>query len=68
MVGCLLGYSQGQLSAESFSVVVGLQILAMAYLGGITSFGGALVAGMIARWGWCTRPCTSGSTWATTTR
>jgi branched-chain amino acid transport system permease protein len=47
VAGCLLGYSQGQLSAESFSVVVGLQILAMAYLGGITSFGGAIVAGMI---------------------
>ncbi len=47
VAGCLLGYSQGQLSAESFSVFVGLQILAMAYLGGITSFGGAIVAGMI---------------------
>ncbi|TDC89828.1 ABC transporter permease [Actinomadura sp. 7K507] len=47
VAGCLLGYSQGQLSAESFSVVVGLQVLAMAYLGGITSFGGAIVAGMI---------------------
>lgn len=47
VAGCLLGYSQGQLSAESFSVVVGLQILAMAYLGGITSFGGAVIAGMI---------------------
>ena len=47
MAGCLLGYSHGQLSAESFSVVVGLQVLAMAYLGGITSFGGAIVAGML---------------------
>jgi branched-chain amino acid transport system permease protein len=47
IAGCLIGYSQGQLSAESFSVVVGLTILAVAYLGGITSFGGALVAGVL---------------------
>jgi branched-chain amino acid transport system permease protein len=47
MAGCLIGYSAGQLSAESFSVFVGLQILAVAYLGGITSFGGAAVAGVI---------------------
>ncbi|MBE1535884.1 ABC transporter permease [Actinomadura algeriensis] len=47
MAGCLIGYSAGQLSAESFSVFVGLQILAVAYLGGITSFGGAAVAGII---------------------
>lgn len=47
IAGCLLGYSQGQLSAESFSVMVGVQILAVAYLGGITSFGGAIVAGLL---------------------
>lgn len=47
MAGCLIGYSAGQLSAESFSVFVGLQILAVAYLGGITSFGGAAVAGVL---------------------
>lgn len=47
IAGCLIGYSQGQLSAESFSVVVGLSILAVAYLGGITSFGGAIVAGLL---------------------
>jgi branched-chain amino acid transport system permease protein len=47
IAGCLIGYSQGQLSAESFSVVVGLTILAVAYLGGITSFGGAIVAGIL---------------------
>lgn len=47
VAGCLLGYAHGQLSAESFSVVVGLQVLAMAYLGGITSFGGAIVAGIL---------------------
>ncbi|WP_132878290.1 ABC transporter permease [Tamaricihabitans halophyticus] len=48
LAGCLIGYSHGQLSAESFEVFVGLQILAVAYVGGITSFGGALVAGLIA--------------------
>ncbi|WP_134325358.1 ABC transporter permease [Cumulibacter soli] len=48
IAGCLIGYSVGQLSAESFSVMVGIQLLAVAYLGGITSFGGALVAGMLA--------------------
>lgn len=47
MAGCLIGYSAGQLSAESFTVFVGLQILAVTYLGGITSFGGAAVAGVI---------------------
>jgi branched-chain amino acid transport system permease protein len=48
LAGCLIGYSHGQLSAESFSVFVGLQILAIAYLGGITSWGGAAVAGILA--------------------
>ena len=43
-----MGYSAGQLSSASFTVFVGLQILAVAYLGGITSFGGAVVAGFIA--------------------
>ncbi|MGY1652382.1 ABC transporter permease [Geodermatophilus sp. SYSU D01119] len=47
VAGCLIGYSRGELSAESFSVVVGLSVLAVAYLGGITSFGGALVAGVL---------------------
>jgi branched-chain amino acid transport system permease protein len=47
VAGTLLGYSHGQLSADSFSLVVGLQVFAFAYLGGITSFGGALVAGML---------------------
>ncbi|GAA1746487.1 ABC transporter permease [Aeromicrobium alkaliterrae] len=47
MAGCLIGYSAGQLSAESFTAFVGLQILAVTYIGGITSFGGAAVAGVI---------------------
>jgi branched-chain amino acid transport system permease protein len=47
VAGCLIGYSRGQLSAESFTVLAGLQVLAVAYLGGITSFGGAVVAGIL---------------------
>jgi len=48
LAGTLIGYSRGQLSAESFTVFVGLAFLAFAYLGGITSIGGALVAGTLA--------------------
>ncbi|MEU7818116.1 ABC transporter permease [Pseudonocardia sp. NPDC049154] len=47
IAGCLIGFSRGQLSAESFSVFAGLQVLAVAYLGGITSVGGAIVAGVL---------------------
>src|ERR687898_593525 len=46
--GALIGYSRGQLSATSFGVSVSLTLLAFAYLGGITSVGGALVAGALA--------------------
>lgn len=45
--GCLLAYSNGQVTATSFLVVVGLQMLATVYLGGIGSFAGAVVAGVI---------------------
>ena len=45
--GALIGYSRGQLSADSFSVFVSLAFLAFAYLGGITSVGGALIAGTL---------------------
>jgi branched-chain amino acid transport system permease protein len=48
LAGSLIGYSRGQLSAESFTVFVGLAFLAFAYLGGVTSIGGALVAGTLA--------------------
>jgi branched-chain amino acid transport system permease protein len=48
LAGTLIGYSRGQLSAESFTVFVGMAFLAFAYLGGITSIGGALVAGTLA--------------------
>ena len=46
--GSLIGYSRGQLSAESFTAAVGLGFLAFAYLGGITSVKGAIVAGTLA--------------------
>ncbi len=42
------GYSRGQLSADSFTVFAGLSLLAFAYLGGITSISGAIVAGTLA--------------------
>ncbi|MFC7501265.1 ABC transporter permease [Nocardioides sp. GCM10030258] len=45
--GCLLGYSRGQLSVASFTVFVGISLLAFAYLGGITSLSGAVVAGVL---------------------
>ncbi len=46
--GSLIGYSRGQLSADSFTALVGLTLLAFAYLGGISSVAGALVAGTLA--------------------
>jgi ABC-type branched-subunit amino acid transport system ATPase component/branched-subunit amino acid ABC-type transport system permease component len=45
--GCLIGYSRGQLSADSFSTNVSLLLLAFAYLGGITSLAGAVTAGLL---------------------
>jgi len=44
--GCLIGYSRGQLSAASFTVLVGLAVLATAYVGGITRISGAILAGI----------------------
>ena len=44
--GGLIGYSRGVLSADSFGVFVGLSFLAVAYLTGITSVAGAMLAGM----------------------
>lgn len=47
VAGCLIGYSRGQLSVDSFTVFVGLELLAVAYLGGITSATGAFLAGCL---------------------
>ncbi|KPM50721.1 ABC transporter permease [Frankia sp. R43] len=44
--GGLIGYSSGQLSAASFTVLVGLTVLAMTYVGGITTITGAVIAGL----------------------
>jgi branched-chain amino acid transport system permease protein len=46
--GALIGYSRGQLSADSFATFVGIAFLAFGYLGGITSISGAMVAGTFA--------------------
>ncbi len=46
--GGFIGYSRGQLSADSFASLVGISFLAFAYLGGITSVSGAIIAGMSA--------------------
>ena len=46
--GAFIGYSRGQLSADSFAVMVGLSFLAFAYLGGITTVSGAIIAGTFA--------------------
>ncbi len=45
--GALIGYSRGQLSVDSFTVLVGLSVLAYAYLAGITTVSGALIAGAL---------------------
>lgn len=46
--GGLLGYSQGTVSPASFGAIIGVEFLAFAYLGGITSLGGAIAAGAFA--------------------
>ncbi|GAA1865868.1 branched-chain amino acid ABC transporter permease/ATP-binding protein [Pseudonocardia ailaonensis] len=51
IAGGLIGESRGQLSAESFGVFIGLSFLAVAYLQGITSVSGALLAGLSATLG-----------------
>ena len=48
LAGGLLGYSRGQISVGSFTALVGVSFLAYAYLGGITSVSGALIAGALA--------------------
>jgi branched-subunit amino acid ABC-type transport system permease component len=45
--GALLCYSRGQFSSESYTVFVGLTFVAVAYMGGITSVSGSLVAGAL---------------------
>ncbi|MFG1858300.1 ABC transporter permease [Actinomadura geliboluensis] len=45
--GTLMGYQQGQLSFETFSVFTSLLLLAVVYIGGVSSVSGGLVAGMM---------------------
>jgi ABC-type branched-subunit amino acid transport system ATPase component/ABC-type branched-subunit amino acid transport system permease subunit len=47
LAGALLGYSRGQLTADSFTFAVGISLLAFTYIGGVTSITGALVGGML---------------------
>lgn len=49
--GSLIGYSYGSVSVASFTALTGLAWLMLAYLGGITSVGGALTAGTLATLG-----------------
>lgn len=44
--GTLIGYSRGQLSADSFTALTGVSLLAIVYLGGIGGISGAVVAGV----------------------
>ncbi len=48
LAGCLLAYSRGQVSVGSFTALIGVALLAYAYLGGITSVAGAALAGALA--------------------
>jgi ABC-type branched-subunit amino acid transport system ATPase component/ABC-type branched-subunit amino acid transport system permease subunit len=48
IAGGLIGYSRGQLSADSFSTFVNVSFVAFAYLGGITGVSGAIVGGAFA--------------------
>jgi ABC-type branched-subunit amino acid transport system ATPase component/ABC-type branched-subunit amino acid transport system permease subunit len=45
--GAFLAYKQGNVTVESFSAFLGLSVFATAYLAGITSVSGAVVAGLI---------------------
>ena len=48
MGGCFIGYGRGQLSAESFTWLIGVSVLVYAYLGGITTISGAVFGGILA--------------------
>jgi ABC-type branched-subunit amino acid transport system ATPase component/ABC-type branched-subunit amino acid transport system permease subunit len=47
LCGALIGYSRGQISGDSFSSTMGITFLVFAYLGGITSISGAVIAGTL---------------------
>jgi branched-chain amino acid transport system permease protein len=47
VAGVMVGFQQQTISSQNFVVLLGLTVLAFAYLGGITSINGAMVAGLI---------------------
>ena len=47
VAGCLISYQQTNLSPSSFSVLITVSILAIAFLGGITSVTGGLIGGAL---------------------
>ncbi len=49
--GALLAYSRGAVSVESYNYFAGISFLIYAFIGGIVSVGGALVAGLLAPFG-----------------
>ncbi len=49
--GCLLAYSRGTITFESFLAVSGLILLSTAYLAGVTSVWGGILAGILAAGG-----------------
>ncbi|MGW6796736.1 ABC transporter permease subunit [Streptomyces chartreusis] len=49
--GALLAYSRGSVSVESFNYFAGISFLIFAFIGGITSVGGALLAGLLGPFG-----------------
>jgi branched-chain amino acid transport system permease protein len=47
IAGVLYGYDFGSVSADQFSVVIALSLVAYAYIGGITSVTGAVIGGLL---------------------
>jgi branched-chain amino acid transport system permease protein len=45
--GALIGYHQGAVSTQSFAVYRSLLLLAATYIGGVASYRGALVGGLV---------------------
>jgi ABC-type branched-subunit amino acid transport system ATPase component/branched-subunit amino acid ABC-type transport system permease component len=49
--GAMLGYKQGNLTFDPFDILIGIGVFATAYLAGITSVSGGILAGMLAAGG-----------------
>lgn len=48
LAGTLMAYQSGQVSSDSFTALTGVLFFTVAYLSGVTSISGALVAGLLA--------------------